>query len=35
MDLDEGVNSNGSGLDIAVGRMIVANTKEVDEMVQK
>jgi hypothetical protein len=34
MDLDEGANSNGSGLDI-VGRMIVANTKEVDEMVQK
>ena len=35
MDLDEGANSNGSGLDIAVGRMIVANTKEADEMVEK
>ncbi len=35
MDLNEGVNSNGSGLDIAVGRMIVANAKEADEMVNK
>lgn len=35
MDLNEGANSNGSGLDIAVGRMIVANAKEADEMVNK
>lgn len=35
MDLNEGVNSSGSGLDIAVGRMIVANAKEADEMVNK
>jgi hypothetical protein len=35
MDLNEGVNSDGSGLDIAVGRMIVSNPKEADEMVNK
>lgn len=35
MDLNEGANSNGSGLDIAVGRMIVSNVKEADEMVNK
>ena len=35
MDLNEGVNSNGSGLDIAVGRMIVSDAKEADEMVNK
>lgn len=35
MDLDEGENSNGSGLDVAVGRMIVRNVKEADEMVNK
>lgn len=35
MDLNEGVNSSGSGLDIAVGRMIVSNAKEADEMVNK
>ena len=35
MDFNEGANSNGSGLDIAVGRMIVADAKEADEMVNK
>lgn len=35
MDLNEGANSNGSGLDIAVGRMIVSNAKEADQMVNK
>lgn len=35
MDLNEGENSNGSGLDVAVGRMIVANVKEADQMVNK
>ncbi|WP_432671921.1 type IX secretion system sortase PorU [Flavobacterium sp. SM2513] len=35
MDLNEGVSSNGSGLDIAVGRMIVGDAKEADEMVNK
>jgi hypothetical protein len=35
MDINEGANSNGSGLDIAVGRMIVSNVKEADEMVNK
>jgi hypothetical protein len=35
MDLNEGPNSNGSGLDIAVGRMIVSSLKEADEMVNK
>lgn len=35
MDFNEGVSSNGSGLDIAVGRMIVSNAKEAEEMVNK
>jgi len=35
MDLNEGANSNGSGLDIAVGRMIVSDAKEASEMVNK
>jgi hypothetical protein len=35
MDLNEGVSSNGSGLDIAVGRMIVADVQDADEMVNK
>ena len=35
MDLNEGVNSNGSGLDIAVGRIIASNAKEADQMVNK
>jgi hypothetical protein len=35
MDLNEGANSNGSGLDIAVGRIIASNAKEADEMVNK
>jgi hypothetical protein len=34
MDLNEGVNTNGNGLDIAVGRMIV-DAKQADEMVNK
>ena len=35
MDLNEGVNSNGSGLDIAVGRIIASDAKEADDMVNK
>jgi hypothetical protein len=35
MDLNEGVNANGNGLDIAVGRMIVSDAKQADEMVNK
>jgi hypothetical protein len=35
MDLNEGANSNGSGLDIAVGRIIASDAKEADQMVNK
>lgn len=35
MDENEGANSNGSGLDIAVGRIIASNANEADEMVTK
>lgn len=35
MDPNEGVSAMGSGLDIAVGRMIVSTVKEADEMVNK
>ena len=35
MDLNEGGVPNGSGLDIAVGRMIVSSSKQADEMVNK
>lgn len=35
MDDNEGGNVNGTGLDVAVGRMIVSTVQEADEMVNK
>jgi hypothetical protein len=35
MDLNEGATSNGSGLDIAVGRIIASNARQAEEMVNK